>query len=71
MSYAMPVIPRQSISPEGGQSEQVSIRFPRGWGARIDQIARHRGMTKSELIRAALEPVIATEDTPQEDTKAS
>lgn len=67
----MPVIPQKSISPEGGEAEQSSIRFPRGWGARIEQAAKRRGMTKSELIRTALEPVLDAEDANQEDAKAS
>lgn len=67
----MPIIPQKPISPEGGGAEQTSIRFPRGWGARLEKAARHRGMTKSELIRAAIEPVLAAEDAYKEDAKAS
>ncbi len=53
---------QQPLTPEGGESERLYARVPRGDIARIDQAAKRRGMTRSELIRLALSQIAHNED---------
>ena len=48
---------QQPLTPEGGESERLYARVPRGEIARIEQAARKRGLTRSEFIRLALAQV--------------
>jgi uncharacterized protein (DUF1778 family) len=53
---------QQPLTPEGGESERLYARVPRGEIARIEQAAKRRGMTRSEFIRLALSQVAYDED---------
>jgi metal-responsive CopG/Arc/MetJ family transcriptional regulator len=67
----MPVIPQKPISPEGGISERITIRLPRGCGPRIERMARQHGMTRSEYVRTVLLEVLNTESPQEVSAEAS
>ncbi len=71
VSDVMPVIPQKPISPEGGESERLTIRLPRGCEARIDEVARQRGVTRSEYVRTALLALLDAEAPQEVTTQAS
>lgn len=41
----------RSLSPEGGRSEKLYGKFPRGTGDRIDRLAAERGLSRSAYLR--------------------
>jgi uncharacterized protein (DUF1778 family) len=58
------------LTPEGGESEKLFTRLPRGEMARIDQAAKKRGLTRSQFVRLVLSQA-AYDDEDQEVTASA
>ena len=53
---------QQPLTPEGGESEKLFTRLPRGEMARIDEAAKKRGLTRSQFVRLILSQAAYDED---------
>jgi hypothetical protein len=42
------------ISPDGGRGDFIAARMPRGTEADIDELARNKGLTRSQYVRLTL-----------------
>lgn len=56
---------QRALTPEGGKGDHVGTRLPRGERDRVDGLARRRGLTRAEFVRAVLLDAVAA-DEPQE-----
>lgn len=52
---------QKPINPNGGEADVVAVRLPPGCGGRVQEMARRRGMNRSEYLRSVLVPLIEAE----------
>jgi len=51
------------LSPENpGEAEKLYAKFVRGTGARVDELAARKGLSRSEYLRRALAAAIAADE---------
>lgn len=53
---------QKPLNPEGGVAQSLRARLPHEDMARLDEIVRRRGVTRSDVVRAAVVAYIDTED---------
>ncbi|HVA41846.1 MAG TPA: hypothetical protein VNF50_00015 [Acidimicrobiales bacterium] len=53
---------QKPLSPAGGEADRIALRVPTGQRSRLTRAALRRGCSMSEVIRLALDALLAEEE---------